>query len=71
MAMRLRLLPWVWERLEISRRLRWASKKQTEQKLNAIVNGPHTNRFMAANVKYLLRPSPSRIDADFIFDEGS
>ena len=52
-AMRLRLLPWVWERLEIPQRLVTASKKLIAQRLSTILDGPRTGAFLATNVKYL------------------
>ena len=73
-AMWLRLLPWVWERLEIPPgQLLLVSKKQAVQRLNTILNSPHTlGAILATNVKCfdpLLRPW---IGADFVFfGEGS
>ena len=58
-AMRLRLLPWDWERLEMPQRVGWALQGQTVQRLNTIVNGPYAGTFLATNLKYfcaLLRP---------------
>ena len=70
-AMRLRLLPWVWGRLEIPRRPGMISTKLAVQELNTILNGPHADKLLAVSVKYfcpLLRPW---IGTDFIsFDEG-
>ena len=57
--MRLRLLPWDWERLEMPQRVGWALQGQTVQRLNTIVNGPYAGTFLATNLKYfcaLLRP---------------
>ena len=51
-AMRLRLLPWVWECLEVPPRPLLALKERALRKLNTIVNDPYTGKFLATNVKY-------------------
>ena len=52
MAMRSRLLSWVWGRLEISPRFGLISMEQHVQELSTILNGPHTDRLLASSVKY-------------------
>ena len=71
-AMRLRLLPYVWGRLEIPRRLGMISMKLAVQELNTILNGPHTDRSLVSSVKYFCPYFCPWIGADFLsFDEGS
>ena len=71
-AMRLRLLPWVWGRLEVPSRLDTGPVKPTVQELNTILNGPHTDKFLASSVKYFCPLPCSWIGTDFIsFDKGS
>ena len=55
MAMRLRLLPWMWERLENHKlipthRTEWRRTRKLD--LNVIVKALRTDAFLAANVKY-------------------
>ena len=50
-AMWLRLLPWIWERLEASRR-NLGTSGDFEWKLNAIVSALHADAFVATSVKY-------------------
>ena len=70
-AMRLRLLPWVWELLEIPQRLVLASKKPTVRKLDTILSGPYTDTFLATNVRYSCTLLHPWIGADFVsFDKG-
>ena len=72
MAMRLRLLSWVWGRLEISPRFGLISMEQHVQELSTILNGPHTDRLLASSVKYFCPLLCPWISTDFIsFDEGS
>ena len=64
-AMRLRLLPWVWERLEVPPRLGWGLEENCVQKFNAIANLLRADTFLGASVKYscvLLYP-PVRADS--------
>ena len=55
-AMRLRLLPWVWERLEIP----WQNEEEDfARKLNTITNTLRADAYLTTSVKYfcaLLRP---------------
>ena len=52
-AMRLRFLPWVWERLELPPVHSWISiGEMLVRKLNVVVNALHTDVFLAASVKY-------------------
>ena len=49
-AMRLRLLPWVWECIALS----WRSSEGTSAKnLNTIAYALHGDKFVATSVKYL------------------
>ena len=51
-AMRLRLLPWVWERLELPPPHPWITGDESfAKKLDSVVNALHTDIFLAANVK--------------------
>ena len=58
-SMRLRLLPWIWERLEVSPQLAWGYDRGLLEplglvrRLNAIGNILHANVFLATNVKYV------------------
>ena len=71
-AMRLRLLPWVWGRLEITPQLHKILLEQPVQELRTILNGPHTDRSLAHSVKYFSPLSFSRIGTNFLsFGEGS
>ena len=57
--MRLRLLPWIWERYEASRRSNWVAGWSLAWKLSTFVSALHADTFLAPNVKYfcsLLRP---------------
>ena len=53
-AMRLRLLPWIWERIEcLELAPSWSSEGRFPSGLNAIVKALGTDRHMSASVKYL------------------
>ena len=54
-AMRLRLLPWVWERLEMHPN-NWSSTRNYAKGLNTLTNVLLTDVSLAANVKYLYTP---------------
>ena len=51
-AMRLRLLPWIWGRLEIYPN-NWSSTRDYAKGLNALTNVLLADVSLAANVKYL------------------
>ena len=71
-AMRLRLLPWVWGRLELPQQVYGLVQEWTVQRLSIILNGPHTDGFLASGVKYFCALLCPRIGTDFVsFDEGS
>lgn len=60
-AMRLRLLPWIWERLEVPQ----SSWKNFVGNLDAVVNGlRHADIFLATSVKYSCAFLSSCIEAD-------
>ena len=48
-AMRLRLLPWVWEHLVFPQ---WNSEQAFTVRTNKIVNASHADKFLATSVKY-------------------
>ena len=49
--MRLRFVPWVWERLEIS-----LTHYRKSEEMNIIVNALHADAFLAANIRYFYAP---------------
>ena len=52
-AMRLRLLPWVWERVEVHQKPRGTSEKQVMRGLNVIAECLAADTFLATSVKYI------------------
>ena len=53
-SMRLRLLPWIWKRIEcLDLALSWSSEGRFPRKLNAILEGLGADAYLAVSVKYL------------------
>ena len=52
-AMRLRLLPWVWECLELPPVFRRTAGERVAKRLDSVVNAVHADMFLAASVKYV------------------
>jgi len=50
-AMRLRLMPWIWERLEASPRRNWSSGEDFDRRLSNVANVLHKDAFLATSVK--------------------
>ena len=63
-AMRLRLLPWVWERLELPRSDNWNPGGMSSVKLNIIADVLHASAYLAATVKYFFALLCPRVGAD-------
>ena len=63
-AMRLRLLPWVWERVEVPRQDPWKSDDRIVWGLNVIVSSLRRDVFLAGSVRYFSIFLCSSVTAD-------